>query len=178
MAAPAHVASRRPRDTAGAASTAPGRQMYRAVSVVVASAISEMPKWSASTAGACGSITAQAPRPACSSRKPSISGASTRMGRWDRYSASTATNSATISRPSTPVTARWLNSIAAANVKSGTSLPLHSGQFRPQPCADPVLVTRAPITSTRSMPAAARAPSQKTARRTPSDRLTRARVPD
>src|SRR5438105_2791807 len=80
--------------------------------------------------------------------------------------------------PSTPVTARWLNSMAAARVRSGISLPLQSGQSRPQPCAEPVVVTLAPITSTTNMPAAATTPSQNTARARRSDRLTRGRVPE
>ena len=53
---------------------------------------------------------------------------------------------------STPVTARWLYSMAVATVNSGTNCPLQSGQDRPQPSAEPVLVTAAPMTSTRNMP--------------------------
>src|SRR5438105_1299777 len=62
---------------------------------------------------------------------------------------------------STAVTARWLYSIAVATVNSGTNCPLHSGHERPQPSAEPVLVTAAPITSTSSIPPQVAAASQR-----------------
>jgi hypothetical protein len=53
--------------------------------------------------------------------------------------------------------------MAVATVNSGTNWPLHRGHERPQPSAEPVLVTAAPMTSTANMPAQVTAASQRSA---------------
>ena len=111
--------------------------------------------------GDCGHKTAPAPRPACRSNVASISKARTTASGWRRQSRSMSAVRATTRSPSTPVTARWLYSMAVATVNSGTNWPLHSGQDRPQPSAEPVLVTAAPMTSTPNMPAQVAAASQR-----------------
>src|SRR5437588_10820266 len=60
--------------------------------------------------------------------------------------------SASTSTVSAPVTARWLNSTSVWNAISGMNCPLQSGHEPPQPWAEPVFVTSAPITSTTNMP--------------------------
>src|SRR5205814_533809 len=66
--------------------------------------------------------------------------------------------------------------MSAASAKSGTNVPPQSGQCRPQPCAEPVVVTVAPITSTRNIPTAVAAASHLTALSRRSDRLTGGRL--
>src|SRR5215210_8130037 len=69
-----------------------------------------------------------------------------------------------MSKPSTPVTSRWEYSTIVSNAYSGMNSPWQSGQDLPHPSLEPVLVTVAPISSTRNMPTVAPSASHFAAR--------------
>ena len=69
-----------------------------------------------------------------------------------------------MSKPSTPVMSRWEYSTIVSKAYSGMNSPWQSGQDLPHPSLEPVLVTVAPISSTRNMPTVARTASHFAAR--------------
>ncbi len=130
---------------------------------VLAKQINEMPKWSARIVEDCGHMTADAPIPAWRKREPTIRTTRTLTSRRPRCSARAPRPVATMRKPSTPVTARWLNSIAVSTAYSGMNSPWQSGQERPQPSPDPVSVTVEPMIRTRNIPIVASTPTRLTA---------------